>query len=102
MVASSSSERELLGGALSRMDFLPPYHLLYFDQASLSYLLKRCGYEIMKAHHYEPFSGWVNALARTAVRTEPSAFEKPTATVTSEGAGKRRHNWLRSIWKSLD
>ena len=52
----------------------------------------------MKAHHYEPFSGRVNALARTAVRTEPSAFEKPTAAVTSEGAAeKRRHNWLRSI-----
>src|SRR5262245_22675328 len=56
--------------------------------STCAYLLKRCGYEIMKSHHCEPFSGWVNALARQAVRTEPSAFEKPTATVTSEGGGK--------------
>lgn len=44
-----------------------PYHLYYFERESLTYLLRDCGFKITRIVCQEPFSGWVNTIARTAL-----------------------------------
>lgn len=44
-----------------------PYHLYYFERESLTYLVRDCGFKIKRIACQEPFSGWVNTIARSVL-----------------------------------
>jgi len=44
-----------------------PYHFHYFRPATLSQLLRNCGFQVQRVETFEPFSGWFNALTRSMI-----------------------------------
>jgi SAM-dependent methyltransferase len=45
-----------------------PYHLFYYSPATLRETLRRSGFDILSSSTFEPFSGWVNTLLRSALK----------------------------------
>lgn len=72
-----------------------PYHLFYYGQQSLITLLQQCSYRIQSIQSYEPFSGWVNTLLRTAVNADRKSPESQTSAETDFRQDKGRRKILR-------
>jgi 2-polyprenyl-3-methyl-5-hydroxy-6-metoxy-1,4-benzoquinol methylase len=74
-----------------------PYHLFYFGRDSLTTLLRQCSYRIHSIQSYEPFSGWVNTLLRTALETDRHQANPQIAGKAddAQGQGISRRKILR-------
>lgn len=65
-----------------------PYHLYYFDRESLTCLLEDCGFKVLNVSYQEPFSGWVNAILHTMLRTSRVSLPQAQGALDDLQSGK--------------
>ncbi|MEB3330048.1 MAG: methyltransferase domain-containing protein, partial [Candidatus Sericytochromatia bacterium] len=76
-----------------------PYHLLYFTPATLAATVSRTGLTIARSGTKESFSGWMLAVARTAMRRHraPTSLTEIPAPLSASPA--RRPPWFEHAYR---
>ena len=85
------------GARLSGWVSYEPYHLLYFDQHTLTMALEKSGLRVMESATHESFSGWFLAILRTAVGRARRSKAVSNGAVTAERKGSYL---LRNLYRS--
>lgn len=71
-----------------------PYHLWYFNPATLRRLLEKVGYQILNIHTWEPYSAWLNTVVRSLM---PRQHAVARTTVHRDLSGHLRCLFLAAM-----
>ncbi len=74
-----------------------PYHLFYFSTETLSSTLEAAGFRVVRVETFEPFSGWFNAIARSAL----AKTYQETRSQLEETSQTQQPSWKGVVLLSL-